>query len=71
MTTQQIGASTPKYLTADQLGELLQLSTKSVLQLAKRGKIPSINVGPRSRRFDLERVLAALQRADDHRSQTP
>jgi excisionase family DNA binding protein len=52
----------PAVITAEQLAERLQVSVSHIHQMAKDGKIPSLRIG-RARRFEFERVVAALREA--------
>lgn len=52
-----------KLLTAEELAELLGVPERRVIELAKRGRIPCIWIGPRTRRFHEDDVLAALKRS--------
>ena len=47
-------------LTAEELADHLRVSTAHVWKLVQRGRIPTISLG-RARRFELDRVLAALR----------
>jgi predicted DNA-binding transcriptional regulator AlpA len=60
-------ADLPPTLTADQIGEILGLSTYSVYSGAKRGNLPvqPIRVGGRLLRWPTATVLAVLGLADD------
>ncbi len=49
----------PHFMTAQQVGELLQIHVKTVYDLAYRGVIPSIKVGG-SRRFPRKQLLESL-----------
>jgi excisionase family DNA binding protein len=50
-----------KWLTADEIGQQLAVSSRTVRRLADKGKIPELRVG-RGRRFILADVEAALLR---------
>lgn len=50
-------------LTTQEIAELLKCSKANVLKLTRAGKIPGIRVG-HLWRFDLERVMEALQRGN-------
>lgn len=52
-------------LTAEELGDHLRLSVKTVRQLARAGKIPYIRLSLKIVRYDLEAVTLALR---DHAS---
>jgi excisionase family DNA binding protein len=49
----------PSCLTVRELSRVLNCSEKTTLAMAKSGQIPCIEIGPRSRRFNLEHALAA------------
>ena len=51
-----------KLLTTEQLAESLGLPVRTVSDLARRKKIPSVRLGYRTRRFQLPRVLKALRK---------
>ena len=55
-----------RYLTAEQLGKLLQVHPKTLHLMARRGDIPRISVG-RAARFDEDAVLAALAEREEER----
>lgn len=48
-------------LTSTKVGRLLGLSKKTILDLAREGRIPSIILPSGHRRFDVEEVKAALK----------
>ena len=48
-------------LTSTKIGRLLGLSKKTVLDLARDGRIPSIILPSGHRRFDADEVKAALK----------
>ena len=48
-------------LTSTKLGKALGLSKATIIRLAKEGRIPSIILPSKHRRFDLEEVKAALR----------
>jgi len=48
-------------LTSTKIGRLLGLSKKTVLDLAREGRIPSIILPSGHRRFDADEVKAALK----------
>jgi excisionase family DNA binding protein len=48
-------------LTSTKVGRLLGLSKKTILDLARDGRIPSIILPSGHRRFDVEEVKAALK----------
>lgn len=50
-----------RVLTSTKIGRLLGLSKKTVLDLARDGRIPSIILPSGHRRFDAEEVKAALK----------
>ena len=50
----------PTLVTGKQLAELLQVGEDTIRRLTSDGRIPFIEVGPKSRRYDVDRVLAAL-----------
>jgi excisionase family DNA binding protein len=52
---------TKYYLTAEQIAERLQCGKSTVYALAKAGRIPSLGLGKKGRRFDFERVIEALE----------
>lgn len=57
----------PFLLTKEQLRSALQLdSARMVDELMRRRKIPFLKLGHRTVRFDLERVLAALEKLEVH-----
>ncbi|NLG83505.1 MAG: helix-turn-helix domain-containing protein [Firmicutes bacterium] len=47
-------------LTAHELAKELKVTVDTVWRYTRRGKIPSIRLGPREYRYRLEDVLAAL-----------
>lgn len=61
-------ASADAVLTAGQAAELLQVSTKTVLRLARDGGLPAHKVG-RSWRFSRAAILSWLAREEDRGSQ--
>ena len=48
-------------LTVEELAERLAISPRTVIELARTGRIPEIRLGPRTRRFDFEAVLSAVK----------
>jgi excisionase family DNA binding protein len=56
---------TPLLVSSAQLAELLQVGDATVKRLADEGRIPFVNLTPRTRRFDPEEVRAALRRMAD------
>jgi len=50
-----------KLLTTDELADKLQLSPRTISELARAGKIPEIRISERIRRFDLQEVVAILR----------
>ncbi len=55
------------YITAQAVAAHLSLSARHVRTLAQRGDIPSLRVG-RRHCFDLEKVIAALERPQQART---
>lgn len=53
---------TPLLVKTTQLAELLQVGDATVKRLADEGKIPFVDLTPRSRRFDPDEVRAALRK---------
>jgi hypothetical protein len=54
-----------KFLTKEQIREHLNLpSTRMVDELVRKRKIPVIRLGHRTVRFDLAKVVAALERLE-------
>jgi len=49
-------------LTAEELAERLAVSTRTVIEWARSGRIPEIRPSARVRRFDYADVIAALKR---------
>ena len=56
-------------MTARQLAAILQVSESTVRRLARKGRIPSIRITPRIRRFHLQSVREALDGAKRNRRQ--
>lgn len=52
----------PELVEAEDLAELLRVSTDTVLEWARAGRIPCRRFGPRVIRFDLDEVLEAEER---------
>ncbi|QDV81671.1 Helix-turn-helix domain protein [Stieleria magnilauensis] len=52
----------PELVDADTLARLLSVSRPTVDRLRRDGVIPSIPIGPRCRRFNTSKVIAALER---------
>ena len=57
------GAARTEFLTARQLGAVLQVSESTVRRLAHAGRIPSIRITPHIIRFRLAAVVEALDGA--------
>ena len=57
------GAARTEFLTARQLGRILQVSESTVRRLAHAGRIPSIRITPHIIRFRLASVVEALDGA--------
>jgi len=55
-----------RFLTADELAERLQVHPKTLLLMARQGRLPRLMVG-RAIRFDPDAVLAALQEQERER----
>jgi excisionase family DNA binding protein len=49
-----------EFLTARQLALILQVSESTVYKLARAGRIPSVKITPRIKRFHLQAVREAL-----------
>ena len=49
----------PVYVTADELAEMLRVSPKTAIRMAKRLGVQRVP-GTRKRRYDLEKVVEAL-----------
>jgi excisionase family DNA binding protein len=49
-------------VTAKEIGAALRLDDKTVLRLARKGRIPAVRLGARVVWFNLDEVLAALDR---------
>jgi excisionase family DNA binding protein len=60
----------PVILDARDLAERLDVSYPTVLDWARRGKIPHLRDGRRRLRFNLNAVLDALSRKSDRAHQT-
>ena len=54
------GETRTEFLTARQLGAVLQVSESTVRRLAQSGRIPSIRITPHIIRFRLAAVVEAL-----------
>ena len=52
-------------LTAEQVGECLNLSPHTIKKWAARGKIPSIRISPKVLRFEWAEVKKAIQGKDN------
>jgi len=48
-------------LTAEELADRLAMSPRTVIALARAGRVPEVRISSRIRRFDLDEVLAALR----------
>ena len=57
------GEKRTEFLTARQLGRILQVSESTVRRLAHAGRIPSIRITPHIIRFRLASVVEALDGA--------
>lgn len=51
-----------KYITAAELADVLGLTPQHIYRLAREGKIPSVQFGDRTRRFEVERVWSEWMR---------
>jgi len=49
-----------RVLTAKQLAEILQMSQQVIYRLSRAGEIPSLKIGKKTIRFELNRVKQAL-----------
>jgi excisionase family DNA binding protein len=58
-------------LNARQLGEKLGLSTWTVLEMARDGRLPCIRLGYRTVRFDLAEVERVLRERSTSRAAAP
>ena len=47
-------------LTAKQLADILQMSEQVVYRLSRTGEIPSLKIGKKTIRFELDKVIKAL-----------
>ena len=65
MTTQTQHDANATLLTIDELAQRLRLHPVTVRGLKRRGVIPAIRVGHRTLRFEYEKVLEALRKAND------
>lgn len=54
-----------RLVTAETVGEALQVRPSTVLSLARQGLIPSVRISPKLIRFDLAAVLDTLGRIAD------
>jgi excisionase family DNA binding protein len=52
-------------VTAEELAETLSMSSRTVIELARRGIIPEVRPTPRLRRFDVADVVTALKSRSD------
>lgn len=59
-----------EFLTARQLALILQVSESTVHRLARTGRIPSLRITPRIKRFHLQAVREALDGAKRTRRDT-
>ena len=59
-----------EFLTARQLAQILQVSESTVHRLARTGRIPSLRITPRIKRFHLQAVREALDGAKRTRRDT-
>lgn len=50
----------PKALTAKQLADILQMSEQVIYRLSRAGEIPSLRIGKKAVRFELDKVKKAL-----------
>jgi len=50
---------TPRFLTAEQLAEHMQISVETVWRYTREGKIPALRVGNHYR-YDADEVIRAL-----------
>lgn len=57
---------TTRYVSVDEVAAALSLAPTTITTWARAGKIPSLKVSPKLRRYDLNAVLEALgrERAD-------
>ena len=55
-------SNTPQLLTKTELAQFLKLKPRGVEALAKSGRIPKLAISRRCVRFDLQKVMAALNR---------
>lgn len=55
------------WVTAAQVGERAQISTRQVLKLYELGVIPGIRISDRSLRFDWDKVVASLEEREQQR----
>ncbi len=53
-----------QHLTASEVAAALKLTRPTIYRWAREGKIPSLKLSARARRFDLERVQEALRQAE-------
>ena len=53
---------TDKLLTTEELADRLAVSSRTVVEWAKSGRIPQVRASQRVRRFDYEDVVGALKR---------
>lgn len=49
-----------KMLTAKQLADILQMSEQVIYRLSRTGEIPSLKIGKKTIRFELDKVIKAL-----------
>jgi excisionase family DNA binding protein len=57
------GRGVAQMMTADEVGKLLKLSTYTVRELARKGRLPVCRLIPGRLRFDRDEVLAAVRGA--------
>jgi len=58
-----MNATPEKLLTVEELARRLDVGQDKVRAMAKAGRIPCVEVGANTRRFDWQEVLAALRAA--------
>jgi excisionase family DNA binding protein len=49
------------FITAEELAERLRLSADTIRLLARQGRIPSVRIGHKTIRFDLDAVARVLR----------